>query len=145
MCSRCLLSGLLPHLPQQVGGDANHIDQVDRRTNMRQPSRSQLREETYQSMRSRLLELIGEEESGQPDAQILETFHKCETNLKNQKSNTNINALLSDICEPATEPATGSSTAESSEMNNRGVTRKKRSLSARGRNKLSRDPFLSQC
>ena len=46
---------------------------------LRQLSRSQLREESYQSMRSRLFELIGEEESGQPDAQMLETFHKCET------------------------------------------------------------------
>ena len=26
LCSRCLLSGILPHLPQQVGGDAGHIE-----------------------------------------------------------------------------------------------------------------------
>ena len=39
--------------------------------------RSQLREESYQGMKSRLLEAIGEEEGGeQTDAQILERFHK---------------------------------------------------------------------
>ena len=52
---------------------------------MRKHFRSQLREETYQSLRSRLLELIGEEESGQQDAQMLETFHKCE-NFKRIKN-----------------------------------------------------------
>ena len=86
--SRCLLSGLLPHLPQQVG---DHIGFVHSRANMRQPFRSQLREETYQSLRSHLLDHIGEEESGQQDAQILETFHKCENCKGNVNMNLNIN------------------------------------------------------
>ena len=31
LCSCCLLSGLLPHLLEQVGGAIDHIAQVDRR------------------------------------------------------------------------------------------------------------------
>ena len=49
----------------------------------------------------------------------------------------NIHALLLDICDPATEPTA----AESSETNNGGVTRKKRSLLPRGCNRLTVDPF----
>ena len=67
---------------------------------MRKPSRSQLREETYQSLRSRLLELIGEGESGQQDAQMLETFHRCENFNRIENPRENVKNLETfHICE----------------------------------------------
>ena len=83
LCPCWLLSSLVPYLPQQVGNaddiDDAHCPQKNQPTYIKLPFRSQLMEQSYQSMRSHLLERIGEDKSDLTDAHILETFHKCKT------------------------------------------------------------------